>query len=61
MDMDGGSQMGTLNVNHSHVLRRIAGVNLKLTDRHKLETKPELSLLELMVHRRTLLWMGHVL
>eukprot|EP00955_Chlamydomonas_euryale_P034534 349819-Chlamydomonas_euryale.AAC.1 len=55
-------QMGRLEVTHSDCLRRIVGV--KLTDRHRLETIREqcgTSSLDLMVRRRTLQWMGHVL
>ena len=55
-------QMGRLEVTHSNCLRRIIGV--KLTDRHRLETIHDqcgTSSLELMVRRRTLQWMGHVL
>eukprot|EP00955_Chlamydomonas_euryale_P027700 292365-Chlamydomonas_euryale.AAC.1 len=54
--------MGRLEVTHSNCLRRIVGVKLK--GRHRLETTREqcgMSSLELMVCRRTLLWMGHIL
>eukprot|EP00955_Chlamydomonas_euryale_P045597 353185-Chlamydomonas_euryale.AAC.1 len=53
--------MGRLEVAHSNCLRSIVGV--KLTDRHKFETirdKCATSSMELMVHRRTLQWMGHI-
>eukprot|EP00955_Chlamydomonas_euryale_P112285 366122-Chlamydomonas_euryale.AAC.17 len=54
--------MGRLEVTHSNCLRRIVG--MKLTDRHRLKTICEqcgMSSLELMVRRRTLQWMGHIL
>eukprot|EP00955_Chlamydomonas_euryale_P096973 365044-Chlamydomonas_euryale.AAC.1 len=54
--------MDRLEVTHSNCLRRIVG--MKLTDCHTLETIHEqcgTSSLELMVCRRTLQWMGHVL
>eukprot|EP00955_Chlamydomonas_euryale_P101239 365333-Chlamydomonas_euryale.AAC.4 len=57
-----GRGMGRLEVTHSTCLRRIVGV--KLTDRHRLETIREqcgTPLLEVMVRKRTLQWMGHVL
>eukprot|EP00955_Chlamydomonas_euryale_P050279 354510-Chlamydomonas_euryale.AAC.3 len=59
--MDGGSDEQA-SVNDSNCLRRTFGV--KLTDRHRLETIHEqcgTSSPELMVCRRTLQWMGHVL
>eukprot|EP00955_Chlamydomonas_euryale_P118021 366512-Chlamydomonas_euryale.AAC.22 len=60
VDMDGGSDGQTRG--HSFCLRRI--VDMKLMDRHRLETIREqcgTSLLELMVRRRTLQWIGHLL
>eukprot|EP00955_Chlamydomonas_euryale_P041923 352160-Chlamydomonas_euryale.AAC.1 len=54
--------MGRLEVTHSDCLRRI--VSVKLTDCHRLETTHEqcdTSSLELIVRRRALQWMGHVL
>eukprot|EP00955_Chlamydomonas_euryale_P115402 366346-Chlamydomonas_euryale.AAC.7 len=64
--MDGGSdgqaRTSGLEVTHSNCLRRIVG--LKLTDRNRPETIHEqcgMSLLELMIRRLTLQWMGHVL
>eukprot|EP00955_Chlamydomonas_euryale_P061243 357956-Chlamydomonas_euryale.AAC.3 len=58
--MDGGSDGQARG--RSFCLRRIAGV--KLMDRHRLEAIHEqcaTSSLELMVCRRTLQWMGHLL
>eukprot|EP00955_Chlamydomonas_euryale_P036617 350494-Chlamydomonas_euryale.AAC.24 len=55
-------QMGRLQVTHFNRLRRMVGV--KLTDRHRLETIREqcgTSSMHLMVHRRTLQWMGQIL
>eukprot|EP00955_Chlamydomonas_euryale_P100161 365263-Chlamydomonas_euryale.AAC.24 len=55
-------QMGRLEVTRCNCLRCIVGV--KLTDRHRLETICEqcgTSSLELMVRRRSLQWMVHVL
>eukprot|EP00955_Chlamydomonas_euryale_P083281 363828-Chlamydomonas_euryale.AAC.15 len=54
--------MGRLEVTHSNCLSCI--VEVKLTDRHRLETLSEQygpSSLELMVRRWTLQWMGHIL
>eukprot|EP00955_Chlamydomonas_euryale_P079461 363302-Chlamydomonas_euryale.AAC.14 len=55
-------QMSRLEVTRSTCLRRIVGV--KLTDRHRLETVREqccTSSLVLIVRRRTLQWIRHVL
>eukprot|EP00955_Chlamydomonas_euryale_P118772 366559-Chlamydomonas_euryale.AAC.3 len=59
-------QMRRLEVTHSNCLHRIVGVKLK--DRHRLvycDVDCTLTIgtssLELMVRRRTLQWMGHVL
>eukprot|EP00955_Chlamydomonas_euryale_P090443 364542-Chlamydomonas_euryale.AAC.16 len=56
--------MGRLQATHSGFFRLCRVGSVKLTDRHRLEAIRErcgTSSLELMVRRRTLQWMGHVL
>eukprot|EP00955_Chlamydomonas_euryale_P034172 349707-Chlamydomonas_euryale.AAC.1 len=55
-------QMGRLEVTHFNCIHRIVG--MKVTDRHRLETQREqcgMSSLELIIRRRILQRMGHVL